>query len=148
MATRSYICIELTDELKKKFKTEKQYMCVYSHFDGGLDVVGSILHYNYNTYKKALQLIKHGEIRSLESTIKDTSFFDPQQKRLLRNKLHPSIFFLSDIDLTPHNTQMIAYVYIMRLNGLWEMRSAVNGYTYLKNYGYLALMPKFDKPLI
>lgn len=60
MSTRSIIAVE---------KDNGKYLAVYCHYDGYPDGVGKMLVENYSDYDKALQLVKHGNISSLDKDI-------------------------------------------------------------------------------
>lgn len=70
MSTRSIIAVPL--------KEDNKYLAVYCHHDGYPDGVGKTLVENYSDYDMALQLVKHGNISSLEASLEkpDNHTFD------------------------------------------------------------------------
>lgn len=115
MSTRSYICVELTTEDQIKFNTEMPYLGVYCHHDGYVDGgVGDTLQESYNSYFKALRLIKHGEMSSLDNTIKETTFYNKKKE-----DIEKSYFFFDKKDIADKETFcMISYLYIFT-KGRW-----------------------------
>ena len=109
MSTRSYICIKLSDEDKKKLDTEDEYLGVYCHFDGYIkDGVGETLVTYYNTPFKARRLVmKNRNISSLGDFLKDTRFYKPT-KQCDEKGITFSSYHLADKD----SFCMIQYIYI------------------------------------
>jgi hypothetical protein len=66
MATRAMIGMML---LGGKIRT------VYSHWDGYPKGVGAVLFEHYRTEKDVAELLSHGDISSLESSIEKTDFY-------------------------------------------------------------------------
>ena len=128
MSTRSYICVELSKEDKKFFNTDKQYVGVYCHWDGYIiNGVGETLLKHYNTYLKALRLIKRGEIQGLEETLKLSRFFKPKNKVVFKEDL----FFFNNEELFAKETfSMISYVYIFH-----PYRCVESGWNYYRHFG-------------
>ena len=119
MIKRCYICVELSQEEKTFFNTQKNYMGVYCHFNGGLANAGKILYHKYNTREKASRLIKHGSMRSLHETIKDTNFYGKKRDRLAIIKDEDSIFFNKE-DIPTKFGFIIEYVYVYSINEGWR----------------------------
>ena len=66
MATRSTIAIKNSDNT---------ISLIYSHWDGYLEGVGKILKEHYSDENKIRQLLKEGDISSLDETISTTIFY-------------------------------------------------------------------------
>ena len=61
MGTRACIAVKLED---------KTYQCVYLHWDGYPEHAGRILKTHYNSKAKANELLSHGDISSLQESMK------------------------------------------------------------------------------
>lgn len=116
MGTRCYICVELTDEQKKKLHTEKQFYGVYCALNGMIEGgVGETLYVHYHTNSKAFRLVKHGDIHVLGNLIKETQFL---------NTHYSECVTFNEEDINNTFGFMIQYVYLHRLNGGWEVRTS------------------------
>ena len=80
MSTRSNIGIRLREEDKNRdlnfhpgcvINTNKNYISVYCHFDGYPSHMLTELENHFNTYEKALELVLHGDISSIEDGVVD-----------------------------------------------------------------------------
>lgn len=116
MATRSYICIELTDEEKRQFGTPHNLLGVYCHWDGYIDYgVGETLLNHYNSHFKAMRLIKHGDMSSLGDSIKECEFYNTLHSKATQE----SYAFFDENEIKPKNFSMIAFLYIYKRDKGW-----------------------------
>lgn len=116
MATRSYIILELSDEDKKKYKTDKNYMGIYCHWDGYKSYNGRILMKYYDTKEKVEELISHGDMSSLQPTLQECIFYHRDREHDLK------ISFFDEINKEFTNS-MVCFLYLFK-NNQWHYRYA------------------------
>lgn len=143
MSTRSFICVELTEEDKKLLHTDKRYFGVYCHFDGYvIDGVGETLLRHYNSYMKTIRLLKHGAMESLQPKIKDINFFHKSKK----GALYFDCVYFDEDEIKDCFGGTVAYLYIYRLNEGWYWYKPC-GKVRWRNMGLIAEIAHFKKTL-
>ena len=113
MSTRSNIAIELED---------KTILSVYCHSDGYISGVGKTLLENYNSFDKALKLIKMGGISSLGVNLNETSFYCRDWGRKEEKKpVKYNNEFCKMYEMT--GSGMIEFIYLFK-NNQWYVSSS------------------------
>lgn len=121
MGTRAYICVELTEEDKQRYNTDKQFMGVYCSLMGMMNGgIGETLYKSYETHKKAMRLINHGSIHVLKDFIKDTKFLYKDIRK------DDCLAFFNENEIKSTFGAMVAYLYIYRLSEGWRYYSSTN----------------------
>lgn len=101
MSTRSNIAIQTVEGIK----------AIYCHFDGYLEGVGKILQEYYDTEERVNQLIKLGDIRSLQENLSD---IEPYEE--------PLTVYENEQEYIQILKHWIEYAYLFK-NGEWYVAS-------------------------
>ena len=107
MSTRSYICLELPDN---------KMVGVYCHWDGYLEHNGRLLVDHYETRDKVEELLRYGDISSLDSTIEDCEFYNRDRGE----KLYPARFLTEEI----LESSWAEYYYLFGLDDNWYVKTS------------------------